>query len=64
LFAAEHHPISLMPSFLSANSLRLDSSGVEDVDRLAINELFEVLATLTRVMFVAAFFFFSYKAPS
>ncbi|KAH8517355.1 hypothetical protein H0E87_005335 [Populus deltoides] len=39
---AEHHPISLMPSFLSANSLRLDSSGGEDVDRLAINELFEV----------------------
>jgi hypothetical protein len=53
-----------MPSFLSANSLRLDSSGGEDVDRLAINELFEVLATLTRVMFDAAFFFFSYKPPS
>ncbi|XP_061969080.1 uncharacterized protein LOC133692275 isoform X5 [Populus nigra] len=28
--------------FCTANSLRLDSSGGEDVDRLAINELFEV----------------------
>ncbi|CAK7348291.1 unnamed protein product [Dovyalis caffra] len=36
-----------------ANSLRLDGSGGEDADRLAINELFEVLATFTGAMLVA-----------
>lgn len=32
--------------YFAASSLRLDSSLGDEVDKLAINELFEVLATL------------------
>lgn len=35
--------------YTTASSLRLDPSVGDDVDKLAINELFEVLATLSVV---------------